>query len=364
MLFNGWYNKIKNIFSDESEITYETFKGYFQSDISFCGQLDNLNRNFYKLYYAYKGEAGNSTTDYYKNKITTTLTLKQDMVLYGNVLMSANVNLNGHTLTIYGNLRQTAGYMYINGGKLNVTGDYKIQVQKEDGSTGDSSGTLNMLTDEDYVYVGGDFYQYYGASSNFQALSTHNVIFKGTVKHTVYFQFTNSNFATVQVHKSPDYLTLSRDNCYTNLIVEPCTYNETITKQPNISEEGEKTYTCTICGDTYTETIPKVEPAKVTGVTAVYQDGQIVLTWEDTGAVQYRVMRYDVTSGYSTLTFRATAPEGSYACLKYNIEETTYTDTSIPSTGTYRYKVVGYYKAVDGNWVYGDLSDTLFVTIE
>lgn len=398
----------------------------------------------------------------------------------GDMKQSGNISLSG-TMNIMGNLYQTNGYMYINGGTLNVIRDYKIQRIYTDGSTGSSDGTLHMLKECDYVKVGGDFviqstkkscnkeilclehnqfmagvieigggfYQYSGNTINFEAYSSHKVIFKKAGKHNVYFQSPNSNFATVQVHKSADCLILSCDNCYTNLIVEPCTYNETVTKQPNFSEEGEKIYTCTICGDTYTETIPKIKPAKVAGVTAVYQDGQIVLTWEDTGAAQYRVMRYDGTSGYSTLTFRATAAgytdsnlidahryyyricgyyydadgrlvqgavsdavgvvatdrnpskvenvtvsvsdgnitltwdaadgsryykisraygatasEGSYACLKYNIEETTYTDTTIPSTGTYRYKVVGYYKAVDGNWVYGDLSDTLFVTIE
>ena len=192
-----------------------------------------------------------------------------------------------------------------------------------------------------------------------------------------------------------------------------------------------------------------IEPVKVTGLTAVYEDGKIKLTWDDNGAVQYRVMRFDgITPGYTTLTYRATADgyidadlidvhryyyrvcgyfydadgnlvqggvsdaagivatdrdpskvenvtaavsngnvtltwdaadgvryykiaraygataaEGSYACLQYNVEETTYTDTSL-SAGTWRYKVVGYYKAVDSSWVYGEMSTTLFVTVE
>lgn len=38
-------------------------------------------------------------------------------------------------------------------------------------------------------------------------------------------------------------------------------------------------------------------------------------------------------------------------------------DTSVEA-GTYRYKVVGYYKDIDKQWVYGDLSDTLYVTVE
>ena len=195
--------------------------------------------------------------------------------------------------------------------------------------------------------------------------------------------------------------------------------------------------------------VPVVTPTKVTGLQAVYENGQIKLTWEDNGAARYRVMRFDgITPGYTTLTYRATADgyadtdlidvhryyyrvcgyfydadgnlvqggvsdavgmvatdrapskvenvratitdgnvtltwdaadgvryykiaraygataaEGSYACIQYNVEETTYTDTTV-SAGKWRYKVVGYYKAVDNSWVYGDMSATLFLTVE
>ncbi len=194
---------------------------------------------------------------------------------------------------------------------------------------------------------------------------------------------------------------------------------------------------------------PVITPAKVTGLKAVYENGQIRLTWDNNGAVKYRVMRFDgINDGYTTLTYSASAEgyadkdlidvhryfyrvcgyfydaegklvqggvsdsvgivatdrdpakvenvnasvsgqnvtltwdrpegvryykiaraygatpaEGSYACLKYNVEETTYTDAKV-SAGTWRYKVVGYYKAVDGGWVYGDMSTTLFVTVK
>ncbi len=190
-----------------------------------------------------------------------------------------------------------------------------------------------------------------------------------------------------------------------------------------------------------------VRPVPVTGLRAVYEDGVIKLTWDDCGAVKYRVLRFDgINPGYTTLTFRATAegyidsdlieaqryfyrvegyfedingklvsggvsmaaavvatdkepgkvasctasvtdgavtlnweaPEGvryykvvrasgfsggSYRCLEYNVTDTSYIDTTaVP--GQYRYKVVGYYKDVDGSWVYGGFSTAMFVTIE
>ena len=188
-----------------------------------------------------------------------------------------------------------------------------------------------------------------------------------------------------------------------------------------------------------------VSPAQVTGVQAAYADGKIVLTWDDCGAVMYKVSRTDGRNGYTTLTYSATAagytdtqvvdaqlyyyritgyfrdadgnlvsgeisdaagvvatdklPDkitgvtatlngshvtlqwdaasgaryykvsraagatGKYYSVKYNLETTSYTDTGL-SAGTYRYKVVGYYKDVDSSWVYGELCDTLYVTVK
>lgn len=189
----------------------------------------------------------------------------------------------------------------------------------------------------------------------------------------------------------------------------------------------------------------KVAAQPVTGLTATYENGQIVLHWDDCGAVQYKISRTDGTSGYKTLTYkaqgntytdtdfipaqlyyyrisgyfldeedkltdgpiseacavvatdrlpdkvvnvtasvsdgkvtlnwdktegaryykisRATGATGKYYCMKYNLSDTVYTDSTV-SKNTYRYKVVGYYKDTDGSWVYGDLSDTLYVTVK
>lgn len=188
-------------------------------------------------------------------------------------------------------------------------------------------------------------------------------------------------------------------------------------------------------------------PSKVTGVTAVFQNGQIVVSWDYNSAVKYRVMRFDGT-GYTTMTYGATAAgytdtdlidahryyyricgyfydangnlvqgsvsdafgvvatdhlpakvenlstsggsgslilswdaadgaryykiaraagwttaEGSYRCLQYNVEPAAYTDTTV-TAGKWRYKVIGYYKDVDNSWAYGDMSDTLFITVK
>ena len=189
-----------------------------------------------------------------------------------------------------------------------------------------------------------------------------------------------------------------------------------------------------------------ITPSAVTGVSAVYTDGKIQITWDDNGADMYKVVRSDGRTGYANLTYSATAAgwidsnelvdaqlyyyrvigyfkdadgslvmgemseaaavvatdgmpasisnasavvsgvsviltwdkaeharyykvsraagaTGKYYSVKYNIEDAAYTDTSL-AAGLYRYKVVGYYKDVDGSWVYGDLSDTIYVTVK
>ncbi len=95
-------------------------------------------------------------------------------------------------------------------------------------------------------------------------------------------------------------------------------------------------------------------PAKVTNLSASVNNGTVTLTWDAAEGVRY----YKIARAYGWTT-----ADGSYSCLKYNVSETTYADT--PSyKGKWRYKVVGYYKDTDGSWVYGDMSSTLFLTVE
>jgi len=49
--------------------------------------------------------------------------------------------------------------------------------------------------------------------------------------------------------------------------VKSHTYNEEVTKKPTFEEEGEKTFTCKNCGDTYTESIPMRDDDVVVTVT-------------------------------------------------------------------------------------------------
>ena len=87
-------------------------------------------------------------------------TLTEDMTLYANVYHSnGTIDLNGHSLTILGDLVLEDGCVKINGGQLNISGDYNaaIPVTNSDGTTGYNGGYLDMGNINDRVTVEGDF---------------------------------------------------------------------------------------------------------------------------------------------------------------------------------------------------------------
>ena len=224
-------------------------------------------------------------------------------------------------------------------------------------------------------------------------------------------------------------------------------------KQNAVSETVQETEAAVVetAAETETETVPETEAAQiaapviVTGITAEMEQGAVHLTWDDAGAEKYKVSRSDGRTGYTNLTFSATAagyvdntvatpglyyyritgyfrdaqgnlvsgpiseqcaictaehlPEqvagvtaqvqgkqvtlswnpadgtqyykisrasgntGAYYTMKFGVTDCTYVDQTV-SAGKYRYKVVGYYKDVDGSFKYGALSDTLYVTVK
>ena len=166
---------------------------------------------------------------YYGMDFTKSQTLEYDMEIFDDVEMSADVDLNGHTLTIRGDLIQTAGKMKINNGTLNVGGDYKIQKISTTGVTSDSDGVLRMENKSDSVNIsgdfvmqsstscddrysdhnylsagtmtiGGDFYQYNGDYSNFvsETDGNHVVIIKGEGVHYLHFDAGLSYFSNLK----------------------------------------------------------------------------------------------------------------------------------------------------------------------
>ncbi|NWH06989.1 hypothetical protein, partial [Desulfobacter latus] len=120
-------------------------------------------------------------------------------------LKSGTINLNGHTLTVEGNLIHSGGTLNVNGGALIVNGDYQIQTPgTEEGVYTYSSGILKMLNAADTVQVDGDFVMD-STKDHDTYLTAGTMTLKGdfTQKSTYVSYYSNEeeNFDTSGTHK-------------------------------------------------------------------------------------------------------------------------------------------------------------------
>ncbi len=156
--------------------------------------------------------------------IERTWTLTDNETIPGDMNLYANVNLNGKTLTIEGDIIHSAGVLHINGGKLIVKGNYWIQTPTETGYTY-STGSLQMTNPNDYVQVEGSFlmdssndhrgsltdgtlevqgdftqkstYDYWATAYNFSTSGKYKVLLSGASKQTIYFENPAESFFTI-----------------------------------------------------------------------------------------------------------------------------------------------------------------------
>jgi len=167
-------------------------------------------------------ESTTETTTETIDHITSSTKLTQDVHYSNDLIISADVDLNGYNLTVDGNIIQDKGAVSVNGGKIYVGKDYRIQNRSIDINGayeyGSTSACLIMNNENDYVLVNGsfitnshrsynnysagilevkgNFYQYGNKSDYedcFNASGTHKVILSGTEKQVVYFDYPSSN---------------------------------------------------------------------------------------------------------------------------------------------------------------------------
>ena len=162
-------------------------------------------------------------------------TLERDQTIDGDLyLIGDELNLNGHTLTVTGNLVQGAGRVNVNNGTLNVEGDYRLQsytISNEEKVYNYSVGQLVMTNESDRVNIGGDFVTgsvkghdgkltngvmtvkgnftqlNTGSEQNFAASNNHKVVFDGSEKQTISFasgRYDQSHFANVEFNNSSE----------------------------------------------------------------------------------------------------------------------------------------------------------------
>ena len=167
--------------------------------------------------------------------VSSDWTLDKDEEVYADLeITDGAIDLNGHTLTVCGNVIQTGGKLRINGGRLEVGGDYRIQTKGTndfgDTTWSGSYGTLVMDNSQDYILVNGTFatsgkgstltagtlevkgnFEQHGTGSyssdlyysqNFNASGTHKVILTSEEEPRVYFESPSSKFQNLEIRNT------------------------------------------------------------------------------------------------------------------------------------------------------------------
>ncbi|MBP3268810.1 MAG: hypothetical protein J6M07_10920, partial [Ruminococcus sp.] len=107
--------------------------------------------------------------------------LSGDETIEGNLLFARGVlDLNGHKLTVTDDLTQSGGTVSVNGGELEIQGNYRIQSPTGNNTYKNSTGILEMMNDADTVKVNGDFVMQ-STQSHDGKLSAGNLIVGGAL---------------------------------------------------------------------------------------------------------------------------------------------------------------------------------------
>ena len=112
-------------------------------------------------------------------------TLDEDTILFNTpdkLCMITTMDCNGYSLTIHGDLIQEVGVMRLNGGRLIVDGDYRIQKYNEKTeSYEESDGALRIEEENEEVIVGGNFYTQSTKQDYLSTSSENNYFSAGTM---------------------------------------------------------------------------------------------------------------------------------------------------------------------------------------
>ena len=231
---------------------------YFESNSSKFNNLEVSNNNItWSGYMNITELKSNLTIDsddlsiYYLKMNGNKVTINDDVKIYSN-----KVDIDRGYLKINGNLLQPSGEMYIDGGTLEVNGDYRIQSYVKNETTDKmeytgSDGIIRMTKDADIVKIKGDFCtqsDYYCTSNigtynvlvagtmeiggdfrqirnthsdNFACYGTHTVVLNGSDIQNVHFDSTSSYFNNLKLTKDKDtgYI-FKPDNCWKNLYLD------------------------------------------------------------------------------------------------------------------------------------------------
>ena len=210
---------------------------YFESATSAFNMLELQNENIvwsgHMSVNAFDSDAIIRPNKLFVDKVNVN---EKTITFLSSITVENDVNINKGTITVKGDLYQTAGEMYLNGGTLHVEGNYRIQAYQTNPNTFmieylDSTGNIVMDNDDDLVKVDGSFYtqstrtysesRYYQrnalskgvmevkgdlyqistntSKSNFYAMISHRVILNGTKQQKVSFDSSDSHFNQIEL---------------------------------------------------------------------------------------------------------------------------------------------------------------------
>ena len=167
------------------------------------------------------------------------------LTMDGDISVYSNIDVNNGTLKVNGSLNHYRGTINLNGGKLDITGNYlcvgddsSFTPGKENITWSDAELKMTYTADEmrvggDFLmnsrhanqdltagtlYVGGDFTQLNGDSYNFSPKETHKTVLNGAGKQTISFASSSCHFGTLELTKPNSWYTFNPDQCWLNLI--------------------------------------------------------------------------------------------------------------------------------------------------
>ena len=193
-------------------------------------------------------------------------TLSEDIKMFGNLTVDANIDLNGFTLTVGGYLNHNSGEILLHSGSLIIDGDYLSAEPNVNGGQqspyNTSYGELLMVWDDDYMYVGGDFitnkeggkynrmstgtlevkgnvldYTSYGNA--WSASDTHKLVLSGTGTQTIHLNCLGAYFNDVEVQNSNTRTIIISDYCIMNGSTTSDRSNLKVTSKNGVVNFGE-----------------------------------------------------------------------------------------------------------------------------
>ena len=180
----------------------------------------------------------------------------KEINIKGDVTVNGDIDIAHGKLAVNGKVNQPCGTMNLDGGTLDISGDYIIAKEGKNSTTDEfeyqyASAGLQMSKEADVLNIGGDFCIYgnddkctltagtlivkgnftqKGTNNNFAATGTHTVILDGANHQNVSFDSTSSHFNNLKLTKDKEEgYTFTPENCWKNLYLDTNVRTVTIT---------------------------------------------------------------------------------------------------------------------------------------